>query len=97
MKADVSEPARTGCSRTTKSLMAVGLVILTLSVYIQVRNHEFVNFDDDVHVYQNPFVYGGLTLENVLWAFKIHGPSQWHPLAWLSHQLDCELFGLWPG
>ena len=78
-------------------LVVCGLVAVTLAVYGQVRRFKFVNFDDDAHVYQNPHVTGGLTAENIIWAFGIHGPSQWHPLAWLSHQLDCEMFGLWPG
>jgi len=75
----------------------LGLTALTLVVFAQVYGFEFVNFDDDAHVYQNSNVIGGLTPENIIWAFGIHGPSQWHPLAWLSHQLDCELFELWAG
>lgn len=70
------------------------LVVGTLLVYAEVRHYEFVNFDDDVHVYLNPHVTTGLTWQNTQWAFAIHGPSQWHPLAWLSHQLDCQLFDL---
>ena len=78
------------------SLIAVGIILSTLVVYAQLRDYSFVNFDDDVHVYENPHVNSGLSWENVKWAFGIHGPSQWHPLSWLSHQLDVELFGLRP-
>ncbi|HIE99304.1 MAG: tetratricopeptide repeat protein [Fuerstiella sp.] len=81
---------------TNVSILVV-LTALTLAVFAQVHSFEFVNFDDDVHVYRNAHVTGGLTIENSVWAFGIHGPSQWHPLAWLSHQLDCELFELWAG
>jgi len=77
-------------------LITLGLLLLTVAAYFQSADLEFVNFDDDLHVYENDFVRTGLTLRNIKWAFGIHGPSQWHPLSWLSHQLDCELFGLNP-
>lgn len=70
------------------------LVGLVLAIYAQTARFEFVNFDDDVHVTENPQVTDGLTVDGVKWAFGIHGPSQWHPLAWISHQTDCTLFGL---
>ncbi len=89
--------SRTKPHALTAAAILFGLTALTLGVFVQVYSFEFVNFDDDAHVYQNPNVTGGLTTENVIWAFGIHGPSQWHPLAWLSHQLDCELFELWAG
>ncbi len=63
------------------------------SVYGQTLEFEFVNFDDDVHVFENPHVVSGFTRENLSWDFGIHGPSQWHPLAWISHQADWALFG----
>lgn len=66
---------------------------LTLALYWQSSRFEFVNFDDDVHVYGNDQVTGGLSWDGLRWAFMVHGPSQWHPLAWLSHQLDWQLFG----
>lgn len=69
------------------------LVLLTAAIYWPVGGVEFVNFDDDVHVYDNPHVNTGINPSNLRWAFGIHGPSQWHPLAWISHQLDCQLFG----
>lgn len=70
----------------------VVLTGLTLALYWQTSRFEFVNFDDDVHVYENDHVTSGLSWDGLRWAFMIHGPSQWHPLAWLSHQLDCQLF-----
>lgn len=76
--------------------VTLGLCLLTGLTYCQVAGLEFVTFDDPVHVYENPHVRTGLTWNNLQWDFGIHGPSQWHPLAWLSHQLDCELFGLRP-
>jgi tetratricopeptide (TPR) repeat protein len=71
-----------------------GLLFVVWAVYGQSFHFEFVNFDDDVHVFENPHVVSGLTRENLLWDFGIHGPSQWHPLAWLSHQADWAMYGV---
>jgi tetratricopeptide (TPR) repeat protein len=65
-----------------------------LLIYGQAGGFAFVNFDDDAHVTENENVITGLTAENLVWDFGIHGPSQWHPLTWMSHQLDCTLFDL---
>ena len=73
--------------------MLAAILLLTGFVYGQTLWFPFVNFDDDVHVYRNPHVRSGLSFDNLRWAFEIHGPSQWHPLAWISHQLDSQLFG----
>lgn len=75
-------------------LTCLCLVLAVLLIYGQTFSFKFVNFDDDVHVSENDHVTTGLTWANLMWSFGIHGPSQWHPLAWLSHQLDCSLFGL---
>jgi tetratricopeptide (TPR) repeat protein len=66
---------------------------MVLCVYWQVGGHAFVNFDDDIYVSENPIVLRGLTLEGVRWAFTTFHASNWHPLTWLSHMLDVELFG----
>ncbi len=81
----------------------VGLVYLllalgTLAVYWRVGGFEFINFDDGAYVARNPQVQGGLTLKGVAWAFTSGGyQGNWHPLTWLSHMLDCQLFGLHAG
>ncbi|MFO1002347.1 MAG: hypothetical protein U0936_18625 [Planctomycetaceae bacterium] len=77
-------------------LWPIFLTVLTLSLYGRTLSYEFINFDDDAHVYENPDVQSGLSLKGFLWAFEIHGPSQWHPLAWISHQLDWQLYGADP-
>ena len=66
------------------------------AIYGQTLGFEFVNFDDDAHITENPHVVSGLSHDNLAWDFGIHGPSQWHPLAWLSHQTDCAVYGLNP-
>ena len=70
------------------------LVLLILAVYWQVTHHEFINFDDDVYVTDNRKVQAGLTLEGLKFAFSFAERTYWHPLTWLSHMLDCQLFGL---
>ncbi len=70
------------------------LALVTLAVYGQVVRHDFVNIDDDAYVYENRHVRSGLTAEGVVWAFTTLWASNWHPLTWMSHMLDCELFGL---
>ena len=77
--------------------VGLGLVVLTLLVYGQVGRHEFINFDDQRYVTENPRVLGGLTLDNIRWAFLSNEREGWQPLTWLSHMLDCELFGLYAG
>jgi protein O-mannosyl-transferase len=70
------------------------LMAATVAVYEPVRHHDFVDFDDAKYVFENPEVRGGLTLAGVTWAFTTSHESNWHPLTWLSHMLDVELFGL---
>ncbi len=65
-----------------------------LTVYFQVVEHDFMRFDDDLYVYENPHVIRGISWAGVGWAFTSMRTSNWHPLTWLSHMLDCQLFGL---
>ena len=69
------------------------LAAVTVAVYCQVRGHEFVYYDDDAYVYENPYVRAGLTGIGLLWAFVTGHGGNWHPLTWLSHMLDCQLYG----
>ena len=73
------------------------LVIFALAVYWQVNGHEFVNYDDSLYVIENPQVKNGVDLNAVIWAFKSTHAANWHPLTWLSHMADVELYGLAPG
>jgi lipoprotein NlpI len=73
------------------------LAVSALLVFWQVRNFDFINYDDSVYVYENPHVLNGLTADNVIWAFTTGFASFWHPLTWLSLMLDCQLFGPGPG
>jgi len=72
-------------------------VLLTVAVFLvfgQTFRHGFVNYDDDQYVYDNPQVAQGLTLRGIAWAFATSYSAYWHPLTWLSHMLDCQLWGL---
>ena len=76
------------------ALLLLSLVVVT---FLQVRSFEFLNFDDPEYVINNPFVNSGLSYANIRRAFvETHG-AHWHPLSWISHMVDCELFGLQPG
>jgi Flp pilus assembly protein TadD len=80
-------------------LIGLGLVIVTLAVYWQVLNHDFVNFDDQLYVTENRQIQAGLTWEGVIWSFTsgTFVTNYWAPLTWLSHMLDFELYGKDPG
>ena len=65
-------------------------------LYNPVSHHPFVNYDDDRYVTDNSHVQNGLRWDTVKWAFTTYDEANWHPLTWLSHALDCQLFGLNP-
>ena len=77
-------------------LLGLLLVSATLALYFPVHNHPFVNYDDDEYVTDNVRVKAGLTSETVAWAFTTYDAANWHPLTWLSHSLDYQLFQLDP-
>jgi tetratricopeptide (TPR) repeat protein len=78
-------------------LSATLLALATLAVFHPVLNAEFIKLDDGYYVVHNPHVTTGLTWANVNWAFRSRYQANWHPLTWLSHMLDAQLFGLNPG
>ena len=78
-------------------LLAFALALITLLVYLPVCFHEWIFFDDPAYVLDNNVVHSGLTWVGIKWAFVGWHASNWHPLTWLSHMLDCQLFGLNPG
>ncbi|HEY6838925.1 MAG TPA: hypothetical protein VI389_09300, partial [Geobacteraceae bacterium] len=77
-------------------LIALSLLLVTLILFGRAGGFAFVNFDDPSYVAANSHVAGGLTPENVRWAFTSFHEANWHPLTWLSHMLDVTLFGLSP-
>ena len=72
------------------------IAVVTIAVYWPVLQNGFIDFDDDDYVTMNMVVRQGLTLKGFFWAFTTFHAGNWHPLTWLSHMLDVELFGLNP-
>lgn len=77
------------------ALICLGLGLITLALYLPVVGHGFLDYDDQQYVTENAHVTSGLRARNVVWAFGFHA-GNWHPLAWLSHMLDCQIYGLNP-
>jgi len=80
-----------------KGLIYAALAVITFAAFEQVRHNDFVYYDDSAYIVENPNVNKGLSAKSVIWAFTSYRyMGHWHPLTWLSHILDCELFGLNP-
>jgi tetratricopeptide (TPR) repeat protein len=78
-------------------LIGLLLALITLLAYLPASRDGFVNYDDQDYVTENSVVQKGLTWTGIKWAFTTSHASNWHPITWLSHMADCELFGLNPG
>jgi len=76
--------------------VCLALTLATLAVYWPVTSHPFVNYDDPDYIVENSHVNSGLSWTNVVWAFENKHAGNWHPLTWISHMLDCQMFGLNP-
>jgi hypothetical protein len=76
--------------------VCLALAAITLLVYSPMLWHGFINYDDPDYITGNAHVIGGLTWTNVAWAFTTGDAANWHPLTWISHMTDCQLFGLNP-
>jgi len=79
-----------------EALICLVLAVSILAVYWQVKDHEFIDYDDNVYITDNPHVQSGLTSKSAGWAFTTTRAGNWHPLTWLSHMMDYRLFGLNP-
>jgi tetratricopeptide (TPR) repeat protein len=79
-----------------KVLLCVLLALATIALYSPVAGHGFITFDDREYVTANPHIHNGLAWSTVTWAFTSTEAANWHPLTWLSHALDYQLFGLNP-
>jgi len=78
-------------------IVSLFLTIATLAVYWQAGNHEFINYDDITYVTGNPHLQAGFSPEGIIWAFTSGYAGNWHPLTWISHILDIQLYGMDPG
>lgn len=77
-------------------LISLFLILTIVAVFWPAKNFPFINLDDEEYVVENPQVLNGLSLKGMIWAFTTKHSSNWHPLTWLSHMLDAELYGLNP-
>jgi protein O-mannosyl-transferase len=80
-------------TKTSPWLVAAALAAFTILAYWPIFSNGFVNYDDDGYVTQNHAVQQGLSFHNVAWAFRATVMANWHPLAWISHMADVQLFG----
>ena len=74
-------------------LICLGLLLAIFIPYRQVAGHSFVNYDDGLYAYQNTYLIRGLSWDGICWAFTNISAANWHPLTWISHLVDRELFG----
>jgi protein O-mannosyl-transferase len=81
---------------TQPFFLGLVLVVATVALYWPVHGHPFVNYDDSLYVTDNLQVQSGVNWDTVTWAFTTFDVDTWHPLTWLSHALDCQLFQLNP-
>ena len=80
--------------RLVLAAISAGLAVAVFVAFGGTLHHAFINFDDPVYVIDNPEVSAGLTAHGIAWAFSHVYASNWHPLTWLSHMLDCQVYGL---
>ncbi len=92
----MSGPLTPDTSIRRKWPVCSALVLITLLVYSPVLRCLFINYDDGDYVFNNPAVQAGLTTPGFLWALRTGHTGNWHPLTWLSHMMDCQLFGMNP-
>jgi protein O-mannosyl-transferase len=94
-KATVAKPV--AASRPPVIWISLALAACTALLYARVGGHSFINYDDHQYITENAAVSSGMSMENVVWAFRSGYAANWHPVTWISHMLDCQIFGLNPG
>jgi protein O-mannosyl-transferase len=78
-------------------LILLGLAVVTFGIYAQVIGHRFTNLDDPLYITENSMVNRGVTLDALAWAFTTFHVAYWHPLTWIAHMIDSQLFGMFAG
>lgn len=92
-RADSAQPT----SQSGRALVVLLLLVgCTVVLYLPVRQHPFVNYDDPTYIINNAHIKSGVNLQTVRWAFTTGYAANWHPLTWLSHAADYEMFGANP-
>jgi protein O-mannosyl-transferase len=75
-------------------LILLALAAITFGIYAQVIGHQFITLDDPTYIRENPMVNRGVTLAGLTWAFTTFYAANWHPLTWIAHMIDSQLFGM---
>ena len=93
------KPAKSLATRKQLQTAAICLLlaVVTIFAFRGVRNNNFVQYDDDFNIQNNQQLHQGLTPQSIHWAFTTFFAANWHPLTWLSHMVDCDLYGEDPG
>src|SRR6476660_8130626 len=78
-------------------LILLGLAVVTFGIYAQLIGHRFTTLDDPTYIQENPMVNHGVTLGGLAWAFTTFDAGNWHPLTWIAHMIDSQLFGMIAG
>ena len=78
-------------------IILLGLAMVTFGIYAQLIGHRFITLDDPTYIYENPNVNRGATLAGLAWAFTTFHAGNWHPLTWIAHMIDSQLFGMFAG
>lgn len=86
--------SRDSVARTV--ILSLLLAVATIAIYSPVNSHPFSNIDDPKYVVDNPHIKDGLTLSTAVWALTHGYAANWHPLTWMSHAIDIQLFGFDP-
>jgi 4-amino-4-deoxy-L-arabinose transferase and related glycosyltransferases of PMT family len=83
--------------RATRSAHSSRAAVMTFGIYAQVIRHQFITLDDGWYIRDNPMVNRGVTLAGLAWAFTTFYRANWHPLTWIAHMIDSQLFGMSAG
>ena len=94
LKPEIKRPSAPARQFPFDPIICLGLVLAIFAVYAQSGKFDFVSYDDDLYVYNNPHVKAGLTLAGIKWSLTAIVSSNWMPLTLWSHMLDAQLFGL---
>ena len=94
---EAGDRSKTGeCKWWLTAAIAFLLVVLTVAAYEPIRHNDFINFDDPRYVTENQHIQKPIDIDSIKWAFGEAYANNWHPLTWLSHMFDYQLFALNP-
>jgi protein O-mannosyl-transferase len=89
-------PSPPRISKGQTLFLCLGLAAAVAAFYCPVVRNDFIRYDDGQYIFDNPHVNQGLKWDTIAWAFTTYEQANWHPLTWISHAFDCQLFGLNP-